>query len=81
MTRARRQCEATEHRKQVRVYDTKASRRPVLDVDVGDMPIKSIAVGHDGQYAPGISSPDARRGCRKAAHRLPSGRAWGGLPL
>jgi WD40 repeat protein len=35
---------------QVRVYDTKAARRPVLDVSVGAYPVKSLAVLPDGQY-------------------------------
>jgi ribosome biogenesis protein NSA1 len=30
---------------QIRVYDTKAARRPVLDVEIGKTPIKRISVG------------------------------------
>ena len=35
---------------QVRVYDTGAGRRPVQDVSIGEYPIKSLVVSHDGQY-------------------------------
>ncbi|GAB5585656.1 Ribosome bioproteinsis protein nsa1 (NOP7-associated protein 1) [Umbelopsis nana] len=33
------------HYHQIRVYDTKAARRPVLDVEIGKTPIKRISVG------------------------------------
>ncbi|KAJ8325790.1 Ribosome biogenesis protein nsa1 (NOP7-associated protein 1) [Batrachochytrium dendrobatidis] len=32
---------------QVRIYDTKLQRRPILDVNVGEHPIKNIAIGSD----------------------------------
>jgi hypothetical protein len=36
---------------QIRMYDTRAQRRPVMDVKAGDNPIRALCTARDDRYA------------------------------
>ena len=38
------------HYKQLRIYDTTAQRRPVVNVDVGKYPLNALSCSSDGKF-------------------------------